>query len=107
MPARVLAVVERGLGSTEQQHADLIDFCLGLRTSFGSLDVVLRGSAASCALEGGAVERKLRTLMRIGTRVWADDAGLVGRECVLDGVVVTDTDELATGWDSYEEVWFL
>lgn len=107
MPARVLAVVERGPRSTEQQHADLIDFCLGLRTSFGSLDLVLRGAVASCAVEGGAEARKLRTLMRIGTRVWVDGAGLEDRERVLEGVVVTDTDELATGWEAYEEVWFL
>lgn len=107
MAARILAVVERGPRSTAQQRADLIDFCLGLRTSFGSLDLVLSGSAAACALEGGAEARKLRTLMRIGARVWVDGADLADQPRPMDGVVVADTDALAVGWHAYEQVWFL
>lgn len=107
MPARVLAIVERGPRSTAEQRSDLIDFCLGLRTSFGSLDLVLCGSAVACALEDSAEARKVRTLMRIGTRVWADQADLEGRGRPIDGVTVADADALAAGWHAYEEVWFL
>jgi hypothetical protein len=116
MTAHVLAVVERGPGGTARQLTDLIDFCLGLRTSFGSLDIVLRGSAVACALDGadpsdGLPGRQLRTLLRIGVGIWADDADLaeLGRpqQAVLEGVRTADTDALATSWETYEEVWFL
>jgi hypothetical protein len=116
MTARVLAVVERGNESNARQLTDLIDFCVGLRTSFGSLDLVLRGSAVACALDGGDPSddlpgRQIRTLMRIGVQVWADNADVAelgqAEPTLLDGVLATDTDALATGWDAYEEVWFL
>lgn len=122
MAARILAIIDRGSDGTPQQYADLLDFCVGLRTSFGSMDVILRGSTVSCVLsanEGGDgavtalsyTARRVRTLVRTGCRVWADEADLaclgVPVETVMDGVAPTDTDALAVTWPEYEEVWFL
>lgn len=122
MAARILAIMDRGADGTAAQYADLLDFCVGLRTSFGSMDLILRGSTVTCALsasEGDNVEadtlsysaRRVRALVRTGSTVWADDADLAGLGCpvetVIDGVITADADALAVKWRDYEEVWFL
>lgn len=127
MAARILAVIDRDThGAAPAQYNDLLYFCVGVRAQFGSVDVVLRGSAVTCALRdqdtpgsdgGGTAEgtdglsprRYLRTLIRTGVTVWADEADLAGSPgtAVLDGVAVTDTDALAARWHEYGEVWFL
>lgn len=122
MAARILAVIDRRYPDARaEQHADLIDFCVGLRARFGRIDLVLRGSAVTCAVgppvppRGGDRpadrHRELRTLLRSGVRVWADRADLAAfghpDGPLLADVVATDTDALATGWHEYEKVWFL
>jgi hypothetical protein len=123
MAVRILAVIERrlpppardGADDVPRQVQDLLHFCVGLRVQFGSVDVVLRGSAAACALgEPKSLPdalRYLRALVRTGARVWADDADLrelgYANAPLLDGVAVTDTDALAATWHEYEEVWCL
>lgn len=126
MTARVLAVIDRdSFGSAPTRYNDLLYFCVGVRAQFGSVDVVLRGSAVSCALdapapgaspggppgakEGIGPHRYLQTLLRTGAAVWADEADLsrLPRAPVLDGIAVADTDALAARWHEYEEVWFL
>lgn len=128
MAARILAVIERDYPATAQaQYGDLFYFCVGIRTQFGSMDLVLRGSAVTCALNAPdtrtprrgndtatnhpAPQQYLRTLIRTGVRVWADDADLTARGdpdgTLLNGVVAADTDALAVRWHEYQEVWFL
>jgi hypothetical protein len=127
MAARILAVIERDTsGAAPAQYNDLLFFCVGLRVQFGSVDVVLRGSAAACALEAQAApgsadgeattgkdglgpHRYLRTLISAGATVWAEEADLAGPPgtAALDGVAVVDTDTLASRWHEYREVWFL
>lgn len=127
MTPPILAVIDRGSQGTAEQYADLLYFCVGLRTSFGRMDLMLRGSAVVCALEApdaGALvdddatagkladaQRYLRTLVRTGVEVWADHPDLVvlghPAPTLLDGVATADTDALAVRWPEYEKVWFL
>jgi hypothetical protein len=127
MGTRVLAVIERGrvdhtdtrIGEVADEVEDLLHFCIGVRGQFGSMDLVLRGSGALMALapangaaaEPSTVERYLRTLSRIGVRVWADGADLArlgpAAAPLLQGVTSADTDALARMWGEYEQVWFL
>lgn len=120
MTSGILAVVDRRYqDATAEQHGDVIDFCVGLLASFGRFDLVLRGSAVSCAVEPpqppgqqpAGPQRRLRTLIRTGVQIWADRADLVAfgypDAPLLAGVVVDDTDDLAPRWRGYERVWFL
>lgn len=127
MAARILAVIDRGSHGTEEQHRDLLEFCVGVRLQFGSMDLVLRGSAVGCAVDVSQVsasrdgngsakklpdpQRYLRSLIRTGVQVWADDTDLaeLGQSDgpLLDGVVSADADTLALRWQEYEEVWYL
>lgn len=124
MTSGILAVVDRRYpNATAEQHGDVIDFCVGLLASFGRFDLVLRGSAVSCAVDRPpppgqqpakqlpGPQRRLRTLIRTGVQIWADRADLVASGYpdapLLAGVVVDDTDSLAPRWREYERVWFL
>ena len=122
MAARILAVIDRRYPrAAADQHSDLLDFCVGLRTRFGRIDLVLRGSAVACAVRPAQAaphgngspdqHRQLRALIRSGVRVWADRADLAAvgypDRPLLADVVVTDTDALAARWHEYEKVWFL
>lgn len=120
MTARVLAVIDRRADGTREQIADLIEFCVGVRTGFGSLDLVLRGHSVVCATEGRrppeqadpleGSRRRLSTLLRIGVRTWVDSTDLAEHapgSPLLQGAVEIDTDTLAGTWSTYENVWFL
>ncbi|HEY2579854.1 MAG TPA: DsrE family protein [Streptosporangiaceae bacterium] len=121
MAARILAVIERGQqGGSDERYRDLLYFCVGVRTQFKSMDLVLVGAAVACAVStaaepppGGppAPQQYLRTLIRTGVRVWVDgpDLAASGHSAgsLLAGATAVDTDTLATGWHEYEEVWFL
>jgi hypothetical protein len=130
MTARILAVIERGYpASSDGRYRDLLYFCVGVRTQFKSMDLVLRGGAVTCAVSqpqtpppgapspGGAPngapapDQYLCTLIRTGVRVWADgiDLAAYGHSAasLLGGVTAIDADAQATTWHEYEEVWFL
>lgn len=126
----ILAIIERGSGAGERQYQDLLYFCVGMRTQFGGLDLVLRGSAVTCALRAPdkattpkarpaagdrpslpEPRRYLRALIRSGVRVWAERADLeaLGHHDMplVEGVSCTNTDALAGTWHTYQGVWFL
>jgi hypothetical protein len=132
MTARILAVIERGYpASSDGRYRDLLFFCVGVRTQFKSMDLLLCGGAVTCAVSRAhpsppagaapdgssapgsapAPEQYLRTLIRTGVRIWADGIDLAAcghsAESLLDGVTAVDADALATTWREYEEVWFL
>lgn len=121
MAARILAAIERGQpggspgqdGDLAKQLDDLLQFCLGVRTQFGSMDLVLRGAAVACAsdTQTSNAQRYLRTLVRTGVRVWVDATDLAELGCpesaLMDGVTTADTDAMARSWHEYREVWFL
>lgn len=128
MAARILAVIDRACPGTEDLR-DPLYFCVGVRAQFGGIDLVLRGSAVPSALvaadepaprrnsEGGNEaplanpQRYVRSLVRAGVTVWADEADLAAcrgaDQALIDGVHTADTDAMATRWHEYEEVWFL
>ncbi len=121
MTSRVLAIVERHPGDGGGIFADPVDFCVGLRTGLGAVDMVLCGPAVMCALglspsgdgSGALLDsaRRVRTLLRTGSRVWVDRDDLAASghtdDALLDGVVTADIAELATSWHEYDKVWFL
>lgn len=115
MAPRVLAVIDRDCPGTEDMR-DPLYFCVGVRAQFGGTDLVLRGPAVLSALTVAGTrpsnpQRYVRSLVRAGVRVWADEADLAQHrradQTVIDGVLTADTDALATRWHEYEEVWFL
>jgi hypothetical protein len=126
--AALLVVIERGYrGSVEVQFSDLLYVCRGLHAQLGGVDLVLRGSAVSFAVDAKPVppvrigtqlldatpdpRRSLRELLAAGVNAWVDEADLtrcgftVNR--LISGVVTGDTVELAASWPEYQGVWFL
>lgn len=124
----LLVVIERGYrGTAEVQFSDLLYVCRGLHTQLGGVDLVLRGSAVSFAVDAKPVpslfvgpqlvaaipdpRRSLRELLASGVRAWVDEVDL-GRcgfstDRLFHGVVLGDTAELAATWPEYQGVWFL
>lgn len=125
--AALLVVLERGhRGVAEVQFADLLYVCRGLHSQLGGIDLVLRGSSVSFAVDTppcapvrvgdqvvSAPDRNaaLRALLDDGVRAWVDEHDLrrhgFGTDRLISGVVPGDIASLAAAWPEYQGVWFL
>jgi hypothetical protein len=124
----LLVVLERGYrGTVEVQFSDLLYVCRGLHRQLGGLDLVLRGSAVTFAVDAAPVpplriaghelratadpRASLRGLLADGVRAWVDEEELGRRglrtDRLVDGVESGAAAELAALWPDYERVWFL
>ncbi|GIG63043.1 hypothetical protein Lfu02_74150 [Longispora fulva] len=127
MPGRYLAVVDRAYrGGPEVQFCDLLYLARGLHRQLGGLDVVLRGSAVTFAVDTNPLprlrvgaryldlpdpRRSLRALLAADSAVSVDEPALralgLTPDRVLPGVVCRDSASLTRDWPDYEGVWFL
>ncbi len=123
-----LAIIDRGYrGSIEAQFFDALYGVLTFREQLGAIDVVLRGTSVTAAVDGGGVpslrlgstvvdtmpdpRASVRAMIEQDVTVYVDERsvellGLSGT-ALLPGVTCLDTTELACRWAEYEEVWFL
>lgn len=119
---RALAVVERGhRGALEKQYADVFYLARELNRQMEAVDVCLRGSAATYALESAVVaqlesaddgpQAGVRTLLRDGVDicVLAEDLAALrmGPERLLSGVSIVSRASFVKCWSTYTGVWFL
>lgn len=124
-----LVVIDRGYrGSAEAQFFDALYGVEMLGDQLGGMDVVLRGTSVTAALDGAAPppalrvgptvlntladpRRSVRALLDKGAAVYVDEPGLAafGLESapLIPGVVRADTAQLAARWGDYAGVWFL
>ncbi|MET9610109.1 hypothetical protein ABZZ17_34400 [Streptomyces sp. NPDC006512] len=127
MGARVLAIVEHGYrGALEKQFFDELYLATELHRQLGGLDILLRGSAASYALDTGPVpalrigdrtvdtltdpRAGLRTLLAQGTGVLVEEpdiAALGAARPLVAGVRLVAADATAARWNEYRMVIFL
>jgi hypothetical protein len=127
--AKVLAILEDcHRGAAETQFADVLYLLRELNRQLGGVDLVLRGSAVFCALDGSSFEpaivvasrrltalpvphRSLRGLLNEGVEVLvdADDLEALGMtpERLLAGARAVGADAIARRWIDYDGVWFL
>ncbi|AGP60154.1 hypothetical protein [Streptomyces rapamycinicus] len=123
-----LLIIERAhRGAVETQFADTLFFVRELHRQSGGLHVVLRGLAASYAVDttyeaalriaGRTLDtlpdprRLLRQLLEDGATVFVEEAdlsalGARARERLLPGVRLVAGAELVSRWSDYERVWF-
>lgn len=123
-----LAILDRAYrGTAEAQFFDALYGALVLGGSLGGMDVVLRGTAVSAAVDRGdrpvlrlaSVELDvlpdhrgvLAAMVGAGRSVWADEADLAALGLadapLVPGVRRCDTTGLAVRWGDYDGVWFL
>ncbi|MCB5181526.1 hypothetical protein [Streptomyces antimicrobicus] len=127
MDGRVLAIVERGYrGALEKQFFDELYLATELHRQLGGLDILLRGSAVSYAVDAGPVpalriggrtvdtltdpRKGLRVLLDLGVRVWVEEpdiAALGSPRPLIQGVALTRPGEIAEQWGDYRLVFFL
>ncbi|MFD0277032.1 hypothetical protein ACFVHB_24425 [Kitasatospora sp. NPDC127111] len=127
MDGRVLAIVERGYrGALDKQFFDELYLATELHRQLGGLDVLLRGSAVSYALDAGPVpslrignrtvdtltdpRQGLRTLLGAGVRVLVEEpdlAALGSPRPVIEGVELAPPGATAARWSTYRMVVFL
>ncbi|MEU9031011.1 hypothetical protein AB0D46_26565 [Streptomyces sp. NPDC048383] len=127
MDARVLAIVEHGYrGALEKQFFDELYLATELHRQLGGLDILLRGSAASYALDTGPVpalrigsrtvdtltdpRAGVRTLLEQGVGVLVEEpdiAALAAARPLIEGVRLVAADETAARWNEYRMVVFL
>ena len=124
-----LAIVESGYrGALETQYFDALYSAVELHRQFGGLEILLRGSAASYAIDAEPVpapligtmvvetmndpRRGIRRLLGAGVRIWVEEAGL--EACGLDrtgrlisGIERVPPGTLARRWPRYRSVFFL
>jgi hypothetical protein len=127
-PPALLVVLERGYrGTAEVQFSDLLYVCRGLHRQLGGLDLVLRGSAVTFAVDAAPVpplriggreldatpdpRASLRGLLAGGVRAWVDEEELGRRgfrtDRLISGVVPGGLTALTALWPDYQRVWFL
>ncbi|MGW6544051.1 hypothetical protein ACWGBH_14530 [Streptomyces massasporeus] len=124
---RVLAVVERGYrGALDKQFFDELYLATELHRQLGGLDVLLRGTAVTYALDappppplriGDRVvdtvtdpRAGLRTLLDADVGVWVEEpalAALGSPRRPLPGVRLAQEGEVAARWKDYRMVFFL
>ncbi|MEV8597551.1 hypothetical protein [Streptomyces sp. NPDC052012] len=124
---RVLAIVERGYrGALDKQFFDELYLATELHRQLGGLDVLLRGTAVTYALDappppplriGDRVvdtvtdpRAGLRTLLDADVGVWVEEpalAALGSPRPPLAGVRLAREDEVAARWKDYRMVFFL
>lgn len=114
-----LAIIDRAYrGSAEAGFFDALYGVLMLGDQLGGMDVVLRGTAVTAAVDDGPApgplptpRRPVRELVAKGVPVYVDKPGLeafgLGDDALLPGVTCMDTAELAGRWPDYDGVWFL
>ncbi|MFE9635243.1 hypothetical protein [Streptomyces sp. NPDC006463] len=127
MDDRVLAIVERGYrGALEKQFFDELYLATELHRQLGGLDILLRGSAVSYAVDAGPVpalrignrtvdtlsdpREGLRTLLGAGVRVWVEEPdieALGSAHPLIEGIGLTRRGETAERWTDYRMVLFL
>ncbi|RSS80815.1 hypothetical protein [Streptomyces sp. WAC06614] len=127
MDGRVLAIVERGYrGALEKQFFDELYLATELHRQLGGLDILLRGSAVSYAVDAGPVpalriggrtvdtltdpRQGLRTLLEAGVAILVEEPDLTALGAarpVVEGVRVTAAGETAARWQAYRMVIFL
>ncbi|MFD7257543.1 hypothetical protein [Streptomyces sp. NPDC059874] len=127
MDRRVLAVIENGYrGALEKQFFDELYLATELHRQLGGLDILLRGSAVSYALDAGPVpalrigtwtvdtltdpRKGLRTLLGVGVRVLVEEpdiAALHSPHPLVEGVALVRAGETAERWSDYRMVFFL
>lgn len=124
-----LAIVESGYrGALETQYFDALYSALELHRQLGGLEILLRGSAASYAIDARPAPAPLigtvvvatandprsgvRRLLEAGVRVWVEEPDL--HACGLDttgrlipGVERVPRGALAGRWPHYRSVFFL
>ncbi|NJC70668.1 hypothetical protein HC031_13230 [Planosporangium thailandense] len=124
-----LAIVEKAYrGAVETQFFDALYSAVELHRQLGGLEVLLRGAAASYAVEappvptltiGGRIvdtlndaRHGLRALLDAGVAVWVEEPGLAAlgphtRTRLVPGVRRVAAGELAGQWSTYRMVFFL
>ncbi|MFD9375453.1 hypothetical protein ACFWBH_07910 [Streptomyces sp. NPDC059999] len=127
MDDRVLAIVERGYrGALEKQFFDELYLATELHRQLGGLDVLLRGSAVTYALDAGPVpslrigartvdtlsdpRKGLRTLLDAGVRIRVEEPdieALGSTRPLIEGIALTRRGETAERWAHYRMVFFL
>ena len=130
MPAaeHTLVIVERAYrGAVEDQFADVLYFVRGLHRQSGDVELALRGTAASYAVQtdrqpalhiaGRLLDtlsdprRSVQQLLDDGVAVWAEEPDLVALGAtaparLIPGVRCLAEHELASRWPNYARVWF-
>ncbi|MFE0106743.1 hypothetical protein [Streptomyces sp. NPDC059009] len=124
---RVLAIVERGYrGALEKQFFDELYLATELHRQLGGLDILLRGTAVTYALDTGPMpalrignrtvdtltdpRQGLRTLLAAGVGIWVEAAALAALGSLrplVEGVRLAAEGELAARWGEYRQICFL
>lgn len=129
MTYRVLGILDRAYrGAVEAQFFDALYGVLDFGTQLGGVDLALRGTAVTLAVDEHAYRpvldfgplhldglpdyrNSMRDLVEAGISVYADESDLqalgFGPADLLPGVSCVDTNRLAATWTDYDGVWFV